>query len=155
MKFYQAVATCGCAIAGWWIIRAFQAEPVFFLEGRIEETGMCGNVFIESKDSYQPPANGIDGKALFQSNCASCHNPLKDATGPALKGAPDRVPSRTWLYAWVRNSDSLIRRGDIYAVKIFEQWGKTQMTAFPQLTDAEIDAIFSYASFVDPPESVY
>jgi cytochrome c551/c552 len=27
-----------------------------------------------------------DGKALFQANCAACHNPIKDATGPALKG---------------------------------------------------------------------
>ena len=27
-----------------------------------------------------------DGKALFQSNCAQCHNPIKVVTGPALKG---------------------------------------------------------------------
>jgi cytochrome c551/c552 len=34
-----------------------------------------------------------DGKALFQANCASCHNPYKDATGPALKGV-DRSSSQ-------------------------------------------------------------
>ena len=34
-----------------------------------------------------------DGKALFQANCASCHNPYKDATGPKLNGVDGRVPS--------------------------------------------------------------
>src|SRR5687767_12932430 len=53
-----------------------------------------------------------DGKALFQSNCASCHNPLKDATGPALKGADARVPGKEWLYDWVHNSQKLVASGD-------------------------------------------
>jgi cytochrome c2 len=30
------------------------------------------------------------GKAIFMGKCASCHNPLKDGTGPALKGLEDR-----------------------------------------------------------------
>src|SRR5690606_11891829 len=41
-----------------------------------------------------------DGKAIFQSNCASCHHPLKDATGPALKGADKKAPSKEWLVKW-------------------------------------------------------
>ena len=30
------------------------------------------------------------GKTLFLSKCASCHNPFRDATGPALGGLEDR-----------------------------------------------------------------
>ena len=60
-------------------------------------------------------ANAQDGKALFQANCASCHNPLKDATGPALKGMDERVPSKEWLYKWVHNSAAVIASGDKYA----------------------------------------
>jgi hypothetical protein len=45
----------------------------------------CGNA--------TPPALLPDEDAaaetLFQQNCASCHNPIKDATGPALAGILD------------------------------------------------------------------
>ena len=46
-----------------------------------------------------------DGKALFISKCASCHNPFKNGTGPALGGLEDR---HKWadhkeLLAWVNN----------------------------------------------------
>jgi len=40
-------------------------------------------------------ANAQDGKALFQANCASCHNPIKDATGPALQGITGRAPPQS------------------------------------------------------------
>ena len=69
-------------------------------------------LFAFSLSTFAAP----DGKALFQSNCASCHNPLKDATGPALKGADARVPSKEWLYDWVHNSGAMIQKGDKYAV---------------------------------------
>lgn len=95
----------------------------------------------------------LDGKALFQSNCASCHNPLKDATGPALKGADTRVPSKEWLHKWVRNSSALIASGDKYANEIYNKWGKTAMTPFPGLSDEEIDAIFTYVNSVEPPSA--
>jgi cytochrome c551/c552 len=31
-----------------------------------------------------------DGEALFKANCASCHKPDKDFSGPALKGWKDK-----------------------------------------------------------------
>jgi mono/diheme cytochrome c family protein len=94
-----------------------------------------------------------DGKALFQSNCASCHNPLKDATGPALKGADARVPSKEWLYDWIHNSPAVIASGDKYANDLFNKWGKTVMTPFPNLSTEEIDAIFTYVNSVEPPSA--
>lgn len=91
-------------------------------------------------------ANAQDGKALFQANCASCHNPLKDATGPALKGMDERVPSKEWLYKWVHNSAAVIASGDKYANEIYNKWNKTAMTSFPNLTEADIDAIVVYVN---------
>src|ERR1044072_8230764 len=38
------------------------------------------------ENAKSTPSNGIDGKMLFQDNCASCHSVLKDLTGPALSG---------------------------------------------------------------------
>jgi mono/diheme cytochrome c family protein len=93
-----------------------------------------------------------DGKALFQANCASCHNPLKDATGPALKGMDERVPSKEWLYKWIRNSAGVIASGDKYANDLYVKWNKTAMTSFPNLTDADIDAIVTYVNSVEPPK---
>ena len=93
-----------------------------------------------------------DGKAIFQANCASCHNPIKDATGPALQGVDKRVPSKEWLYNWVHNSAKVISSGDKYANDLYNKWNKTAMTAFPQLSNAEIDAVIKYVN--DNPGSI-
>jgi cytochrome c553 len=90
-----------------------------------------------------------DGTALFKANCASCHKPDKDFTGPALKGARDREPSKTWVYDWVHNS-AIVREKDAYGKALFEKFGKAQMTTFPQLTNADIDAILKYAEDYNP-----
>src|SRR5690606_15186587 len=95
-----------------------------------------------------------DGKALFQSNCAQCHNPWKDATGPALQGVSARVPSREWIYDWVHNSAKLIASGDKTANEVFEKWNKTPMTAFPNLSTEEIDAIIDWVETAPNPNSV-
>ncbi|MES2703772.1 MAG: c-type cytochrome [Bacteroidota bacterium] len=92
-----------------------------------------------------------DGKALFMSNCASCHNPIKDATGPALKGIRGNFPDKEWGYKWVHNSAALIAAGDPEAVRIYNKYNKTAMTPFPSLSNEEIDAILDYADKYAPP----
>src|SRR5690606_24259918 len=53
------------------------------------------------------------GQTLFQTNCASCHNPIKPMTGPALKGVTETVPGgMNWIYDWVHNSSKVIASGD-------------------------------------------
>ncbi len=104
-------------------------------------------VFAFASTAYAQP----DGKALFQSNCASCHNPIKDATGPALQGVSARVPSKEWLHNWVHNSGGLIAKGDPYANKVYKDWGMIPMTPFPNLTNEEIDAIIDYVEAYAPP----
>ncbi len=95
-----------------------------------------------------------DGKALFMSNCASCHNPLKDATGPALQNIDKSFPDKEWGYNWVHNSAKVIASGDKTANDIYNKFNKTAMTAFPQLSTAEIDAILNYVDNVKAPVAV-
>lgn len=97
-------------------------------------------VFACISTSYAQP----DGKALFQANCASCHHPVKDATGPALQGVSGRVPSKEWLYEWIHNSAAVIASGDKYGNNVYKEWGMTAMTAFPSLSNEEIDAVIDY-----------
>ncbi|GAA3508889.1 c-type cytochrome [Aquimarina addita] len=83
------------------------------------------------------------GEALFKSLCASCHKRYKRATGPALFGVTDRH-STEWLYSWIKNSAAMIASGDAAAIAIYEEYNKTAMNAFPQLSNNDIDDILAY-----------
>jgi len=105
-------------------------------------------------DSAKPAADAIPasgggdaakGKELFNANCAACHKLDAKSTGPALRGVADKY-EKAWLYDWVHNSSALIKSGDAKAVKVFEENNKVTMTAFPQLTTADIDNILAYTS---------
>ncbi|OAZ02873.1 class III cytochrome C family protein [Flavobacterium succinicans] len=52
----------------------------------------------------------------------------------------------SWIYKWVKNSSDLIKSGDAAAVKVFEENNKAVMTAFPQLSEGDIDNIIAYTS---------
>lgn len=95
-----------------------------------------------------PAATGGDaakGKELFNTNCAACHKLDAKSTGPALRGVANKY-DKAWLYKWIHNSAELIKSGDAKAVKVFEENNKIAMTAFPQLSEADIDNIIAYTS---------
>lgn len=92
-----------------------------------------------------------DGKALFQSNCASCHNPFKVVTGPALQGVTSRVPDKALLHAWIHNNQKVLASGNAYFNNLFVQYNKTPMNVFPDLSDKDIDAILNYIETAKPP----
>jgi cytochrome c2 len=85
-----------------------------------------------------------DGKALFQANCASCHAVNKALTGPALKGIRERVPDDKLLHAWIKNNQAVLASGNPYFVNLYNQYNKTAMNLFTNLSDAEISAILKY-----------
>jgi cytochrome c2 len=93
-----------------------------------------------------------DGKTLFANNCAACHNPYKDGTGPALHGISERVPDKKLLYSWIRNNQSVLASGNKYFNDLYNSRGKTAMNLFTSLTDAQIDAIITYVE-APPPAS--
>jgi mono/diheme cytochrome c family protein len=131
-------------------VSAYQRSNSLFRRASLLTLAVVLTLFSFKSASAQDVAAG---KALFSANCASCHNPLKDATGPALQGVEKHVPSKEWLYQWIRNSAKLISSGDKYANEIYNKWNKTAMTPFPNLKDEEIDNIMAYVNSVQPPSA--
>ncbi|WP_100610168.1 c-type cytochrome [Confluentibacter lentus] len=91
------------------------------------------------------------GKSLFNANCAACHQLDKKMTGPALRNLEARLADeqgldRKWIADWIHNSAGLIKSGDAYANKIYNEYNKTAMTAFPQLSDQDISDILAYTA---------
>ncbi len=95
--------------------------------------------------------DSVNGKKIFNTNCAACHKLDKKMTGPALRNFEARLSDeqdldRTWISAWIRNSSSLVKSGDTYANKIYVEYNQTAMTAFPQLSDQDISDILAYTA---------
>lgn len=91
------------------------------------------------------------GEKLFKINCASCHKVTdQKLVGPGLKGLADRVPkpAEEWLIKWIKNSQALVKAGDAYAVKIFEEYNKSVMPA-QALSDDEVKSVLAYIA--NPP----
>ena len=98
-----------------------------------------GNIVTTSKN---------DGEALFKANCASCHKPNEDFAGPALRGSFERWNNKALLYEFIRNPQPIIEK-DEYAKRLQQKY-KTSMTAFPALTNEDIDAILNFCYHADP-----
>ncbi len=96
-----------------------------------------------------------DGAKLFKQNCAVCHASHTDQrlTGPGLKGVFDRAPKGDWLTKWILNSEKMIKSGDAYANKIYNEYGKAAMTVFEgQLTEKDVASILDFIK-APPPEA--
>lgn len=97
-----------------------------------------------AQDLSTDPAVISAGEALFNGNCKSCHRVKQKLVGPALAGVETRVPSLDWIISWVRNPAKMIASGDAYANQIYNEYNKSQMTAFTNYTDEQILSIISY-----------
>src|SRR6478736_6812371 len=106
------------------------------------------NILLLTVVSLPTVLNAQDGKALFQSNCASCHGVGKALVGPALMGVEERVPDKKLLHDWIRNNQAVLATGNKYFTDLYTQYNKTAMNLFPNLTDAEIESIVGYINTV-------
>ncbi len=86
-----------------------------------------------------------EGKKLFKSQCASCHKLDKKLIGPKLGGVESRREN-DWLKSWIKNNAALRASGDADAIAIYEEYNGSVMTAFPALTDQNIDDILYYTT---------
>ncbi|MCK5824815.1 MAG: c-type cytochrome [Ichthyobacteriaceae bacterium] len=91
------------------------------------------------------------GKRLFKQNCASCHRIDKRLIGPAMQGISNKR-SKEWLQKWIKNSEKLIKSGDVDAIAIFEEYDKIPMPKYFGLSNNDIDDIMAYVDFKDTVE---
>lgn len=85
-----------------------------------------------------------EGKKLFKANCAACHAVDRKMTGPALQNVWERWESQEKIVAWTQNSQALIASGDAYANKIFNEYNKSVMSSFQQLSADQVVSIIEY-----------
>jgi mono/diheme cytochrome c family protein len=95
--------------------------------------------------SHAPQQQEINhpGQKLFKTNCTPCHRINQKLVGPALVGVLDRRDS-LWVVKMIRNSSKLIASGDPTAVKLFEEYNRTQMTAFTSFSDEDLRNLLEY-----------
>ncbi len=99
----------------------------------------------------QPAGDPVKGKQLFNQNCAACHALNRKMTGPALAGVTAKYEGdKEWLYAWIKNNNSLIKAGDERALAIYNEYNQAAMTAFPTLSNEDIDNILAYTDAPAP-----
>ena len=113
------------------------------------------SISLFAQDDAPTAGDAVKGKALFNQNCAACHSLNRKMTGPALANVESRLAEdegldREWLNAWIKNSNGLISSGDAYAVKIYNEYNQAAMTAFPTLSDTDIDDILAYTAAPPP-----
>ncbi|NNU33207.1 c-type cytochrome [Mucilaginibacter sp. S1162] len=93
------------------------------------------------------------GDALFQKNCAECHNFRQRGIGPVLSGVTADA-SYTYLSKFIVNSQAVIKSGNKRAVALFAEY-KIPMPAHPQLKPAEINALLSFINTHKKAAEVY
>lgn len=135
--------------------RLLLLSVAFFLSFSV--SGIAQEKAADSASAKQPEAASASselgdpaaGKSLFNSLCAACHKPYDKLIGPALNGVTSRH-SKEWIHSWVHNNQELIANGDAEAVAIYEEFNKTAMPVFPQLSTADIDNILAYVEQPKP-----
>jgi cytochrome c551/c552 len=84
-----------------------------------------------------------EGRAIFMSRCASCHNVNKTMTGPALAGV-DKRHSMEWIVKFIHSSQSLVKSGDQDALSLYNQFNSVAMPDHSDLTEGDIKSIVEF-----------
>jgi mono/diheme cytochrome c family protein len=92
------------------------------------------------------------GKTLYMSKCASCHNVLKNTTGPALAGLEERHKwaDHNELLKWINNPAAYMAN-DPYTQGLLVQY-KSMMLGFPDITLKDVDDIVAYINDAAKPK---
>ena len=114
-------------------------------------------VLLSTSASIYAQGDAKNGEKLFKANCTACHALDKQLVGPALGGVVDRLKKEQnldtdWIRKWVKDNKALRASGDKYANEVFAKFNKTEMLAFPNLSDKDIDDILEYTTNPPAPE---
>jgi mono/diheme cytochrome c family protein len=134
------------------ISRSFLTLAVFSIVSLSSSFSAFSDTTATAASATANPALISQGEQLFKANCKSCHQIHKDAVGPALSGVTKRRKA-DWIYNWVHNSRKMIDAGDKTAVELYNKFNKAEMTSFPTLANADIDAILAYVESVPKEEA--
>jgi cytochrome c2 len=93
--------------------------------------------------AYADKIDVASGKAIFQSQCTSCHAIQTVVVGPALRDI-FKIRTEAWIMAFVRSSQTVIKSGDTAAVSLFKQFNGTIMPDHPGISDQDIKNIIGY-----------
>jgi len=101
------------------------------------------NVFGQTNKNAATDKKTISkGKAVFSSNCASCHSMEDEGIGPKLGGITSLMSEKKFK-DFVRNPSKVIESGDRRSLSLSIKY-KMVMLPFDFLSDEEITSIFSY-----------
>ncbi len=110
----------------------------------VTATLLLGTFSVNAQDA--PVEAAIDGGGLFSSQCATCHNPHKDGTGPKLSGVrsswEEATGSGDAIIDWVQNWEGAVAAYP-YAAGVAQKKA-TKMNKFPNISDAEVTAILDW-----------
>ncbi len=89
-----------------------------------------------SKDNKAPKVSALNGEALVQgSDCATCHKMDDVLAGPSFKQIADKYAGDATVIPTL--ASSIIKGGT-------GKWGVTAMTAHPNITQPEAEAMVKY-----------
>jgi len=89
------------------------------------------------------PYDKMNGQEIFQNVCAACHSIGKgQLIGPDLKNVEQRH-TRSWMYKWIKSSQSMVKSGDADAIKLFNDNNKIVMPD-QDISNNKIDEILAF-----------
>ncbi len=124
---------------------SYQQQGMTLYKGEKKPDGTIDWTDPQPLPKQELPDRLAAGKILF-STCASCHDPVKNRTGPALAFL-DKRRNLDWLKRFINNSAKMIASGDQLANCIYNLYNKTAMTAYPTLREDDVSKIFEYADY--------
>jgi mono/diheme cytochrome c family protein len=137
----------GCLLALFVILIFGNLKFLYFSSNKETAINNSNSIITDNEvvnNNSALPELALPGYKLFKENCAACHTINKRLVGPARLDVEQRGPwsDRKQVYQWVRNP-SLYMKFDPYTSGLFKEY-QILMTAFPDLSNKEIDAMLDY-----------
>ena len=142
-------------IFGFCLVVSFLFSPSLIAQDAAAEEATAAEAAVAGEEGPCGPGDPAKGKQLFNQNCAACHALNRKMTGPALANVASRLIEEEgldcdWIYSWIKNSAGMIASGDAYANRIYEEYNQAAMTAFPTLSNQDINDILAYTAAPPP-----
>ncbi|QJB42058.1 hypothetical protein HF324_31125 [Chitinophaga oryzae] len=92
-------------------------------------------------EKFHRSSSVMQGRSLYKFNCASCHHPHKQMTGPSFAEV-FKYRDKEWIYRFLTNRDSI--KSDSLTIAFQKRAGSVTCIRFPELTKIELTRILGY-----------